>query len=251
MALLPLNLCQDLQPWHNAGVSYLFFPDVDNVQALLNIPASRIAGPPVKTRSDTDTAAGASASKTAPASSVKQPEATSAHIVDDVAAKRSEPPVITDFSRLPKPWQTLLEKVQPAPVAWSYLELGEDLLVKGDKQRSSILKQLIGGLRLGAGTNTFLPVTLPGLSAQESSLEGAAFNFALSNLKSKILIFLGKDALAKSPYAYLSLSFFQEKVADGRLVLCLPDLMTLSADSAKLDATIIYLRSALVKIKLL
>lgn len=247
MALLPLNLCQDLQPWHDAGVYYLLFADIENTAALLGAPAptAKSTPRPVKPGSP-DTGFGTRGPTVETVQRV-MPNEGAAPVV-------SPPPVmpeLADESLLPAPWQALLHKVQPAPVGWSYLELGEDLLLQGDKQRSATLKKLIGGLQLGAGTNTFLPTVLPGLSAEEAARGQAAFGFSLKKLGCKILIFLGKNSFAQSPYAHLNLSFFQEQVADGKLILCLPDIKTLGEDAAKLDATIIYLRSALAKIKII
>lgn len=142
-----------------------------------------------------------------------------------------------------------MQKVKPAPVVWTYLELGDDLMVKGNPARSQALRELIGSLSLKAGTSAFLPSVLPGCPADGS--EGWCFQAALGRLGGRILVSFGPEALALGPYASLGLEPFGEKIAQGRMILCLPAFADILASPARFEATKVFLRSAFAKINIL
>ncbi|MDL2285332.1 hypothetical protein LJB93_01150 [Desulfovibrio sp. OttesenSCG-928-F07] len=343
MPVNPIALCPDLQPWHEAGLLYFYFPESENIADLLN-PASQAAAlaranlqradsnfgaqphvaqntqkgtsqpfyasnapssansanntangnfgahaPAVHNSTGTAAFGGGSGTAAAPAgvnsanrttytsnapaasaSSSAQPTATtgnnfaagtgSAPSAASAApsALRSSAATVNlpqvqplNVQALPGPWQKLMQKLRPAPVIWAYAELGHDLMLQGDPKRSAILKHMIGGLRLSAGTSSFLPLNVPGMDAAENELEKTLFWQVLNHLKGRVVVILGQQSFAASPFAAAKLNVFQEQVLGGKLVLCLPDLATLQKDSAMLDSTIIYLRSALQRINLI
>lgn len=270
MAVNPIALCADLQPWHGAGLSLLYFSDADNLQALLSSPSR----PMPALRRDV--------APMAEPAAIRQPLQQNAQ-TDPVAKFSSKPPLFPsgpglagnaqsgaispkpgsaamrsfttdveplDAAKLPPAWQALMSRLKPAPVIWTYAELGQDLLVQGDPKRSAALKRMIGGLRLPAGSSSFLPVQAPDLSEEQRAMEPRIFQQMLHKLQGKVLVVLGSDALEHSAFGGLGLACFQERVFDGRLVLCLPALSELQGDSAKMDATVVYLRTALSKINL-
>lgn len=142
-----------------------------------------------------------------------------------------------------------MTKVKPAPVVWTYRELGEDLMVKGDPERSKALRELIGGLGLKSGTSAFLPIVLPG--RPDDGSDGWCFQCLLGRLGGRILVSFGPEALALGPYAMFGLESFQEKIVQGRMLLCLPPFSEILANPARFEATRVFLRSAFGKINIL
>lgn len=344
MPVNPIALCPDLQPWHEAGLLYFYFPESENIADLLN-PASQAAalaranlqradsnfGTQSHVAQNTqkgtsqpfyasnapsavnganstangnfgaqasavhnstgaaafgggsgtaaapagvNSANGATYTSSAPASSASSPAMPTATTGNNFAGGASSAPSSSasavpstlhsssatvnlpqvqplNVQALPGPWQKLMQKLRPAPVIWAYAELGHDLMLQGDPKRSAILKHMIGGLRLPAGTSSFLPLNVPGMDAAENELEKTLFWQVLNHLKGRVVVILGQQSFAASPFAAAKLNVFQEQVLGGKLVLCLPDLATLQKDSAMLDSTIIYLRSALQRINLI
>jgi len=167
--------------------------------------------------------------------------------------KEEAPPAPTSpdaefVTRLPALWRQILNRLKPAPLVWSYAELGQDLLEKGDPLRSQLLKQLLGGLDLPRGSSAFLPLNLPGISPEEQERE--IFARILHFLNGRMLILLGQKALDLSPYAASRLQPYQAQIIDGRLLILLPDMRALQEDPARITAATAYLRSSLAKIKL-
>lgn len=243
MAISPVNLCADLQAWHSAGLSFLYFPDVET-KALLNAPRAA-SGPQMEEQAKSQLLQ-KNAAKGKPAPSADVPvHAAPQNVATSVA---DAPDLSITNAKLPAHWEAILEKVKPAAIVWTYKELGEDLLVKGNPDRSRALKELIGGLGLKGGTSTFLPIVLPG--ADQSGGEGWCFGALLSRLNGRILVAFGPEALALGPYAALGLEPFHEKIVQGRMVLCLPSFNDILASRERFEATKVFLRSAFAKINI-
>lgn len=155
----------------------------------------------------------------------------------------------SENTALPKAWEAVLEKVKPAPIIWTYEELGEDLMVRGDQARSRALRELIGSLGLKGGTSAFLPAVLPG--RPDDGSDAWCFQAMLGRLGGRILVSFGSGALALGPYAPLGLEPFREKIVQGRIILCLPAFKDILADPARFEATKVFLRSAFAKINIL
>jgi hypothetical protein len=64
-------------------------------------------------------------------------------------------------AQLPAPWRALLEKTRPAPLVWTYEELGNDLLGNASAERSRCLRALLADLSLPRGSSAFWPLSLP------------------------------------------------------------------------------------------
>lgn len=240
MAVSPINLCADLQAWHSAGLSFLYFPGVE-ARALLNAPKAPRPLAPAKAQ---DVVRSNDSVKNISPESQGVSQSISSAV--NVANNANFP---NPNSKLPAHWEAVLAKVKPAPVVWTYKELGEDLFVKGNPERSQALKELIGGLGLKGGTSTFLPVEFPGSKADGT--EAWCFGALLERLNGRILVSFGPEALALSPYASLGLAPFHEKIVQGRMVLCLPSFSDILSRRERFDSTKVFLRSAFSKINIL
>ncbi|MDR2503210.1 MAG: hypothetical protein LBD82_02320, partial [Deltaproteobacteria bacterium] len=151
---------------------------------------------------------------------------------------------------LPVPWRQIYEKIKPAPIIWTYMELAHDLLEDGDPERRELFKRIIRSLNLPKGSSSFLPLQLPGLAPEEKRLEGDIFIRFLRHLGCRILIILGQVSLENSPYSAAGLGHYQGRILSGRLVHLLPDPQSMLRDHGKVEAAILYLRSSLASINL-
>lgn len=281
MAVNPVSLCADLQAWHSAGLSFLYFPEVE-ASALLSasanvrpkLKADRPTGAqkqPFAVNSSSSQVSTCISQKNGPmgqscgdvsagpdalaqgrvAACAGETAATPAAASGNAAAYPAgqSGPARPDSVALPEYWRALQPKLRPAPVIWTYLELGQDILVKGDPARSNALKELIASLGLTRGTSSFLPLVVP-QGAQDGS-EGWCFQSLLGQLGGRVVIVLGADSLARSPYAESGLACFQERIVQGRMVLCLPSFAELLAAPDRFEATKVFLRLAFTKINIL
>lgn len=268
MAVSPVNLCADLQAWHSAGLSFLYFPQVDS-RDLARLYENRTspgrsplreAARPAAADDEFISEAGA-AERTAPGrerGDARPKAGASPGNVTALGAAPSVSPSANDLALsppvpadrpLPEAWAAVLRKVKPAPVVWTYAELGEDLLVQGSPERGKALRELIGSLALKGGTSTFLPARVPGGAADGS--EAWCFQALLQRLGGRILVALGPEALALGPYASLGLEPFREKIVQGRMIFCLPAFSEILASPDRFEATRVFLRGAFSKINIL
>lgn len=240
MAVQALTLSQDLQPWHEAGLNLLYFPDAGELHALLR-PSPGPAPEALQ-----------------PSEGRKQPKLPPDRSED----RRAKAPFqagplpqsassTLNIQDLPEVWQTMLPRFSAAPIIWTYAELGADLLGKGDGRRGDILRRMLRALKLPRGSSAFLPLNIPGASPQQEKHEEGVFLTLLEWLGTKAVVIFGQGGLDHSPYASLTLSPFQESVTEkGRLVIMLPALDVLLDNNSLLEACINYLRPALAKVSL-
>ena len=237
MAVAPLNLTPRLQAWHAAGLGSL----------LLDLPlrdflaaANQTVAPPVP-------AAGAERLKAATATPPMPVEPAAAvrpaaHAGPDEAAGSG-----LSVHNLPEQWKRVLQKVGPAPIAWIYPELGQDLLLQADAARGRALRGIIAGLQLKKGSSTFwpasLPASLPGGQSDSAEAVSDIFHFGLDHLGVKFLAAFGPQALAGTAYRDLPLRPFSEQISDGRLILALPGFTEILSGQAKLESITVFLRA--------
>lgn len=150
----------------------------------------------------------------------------------------------------PPVWAAQLGKTQPAPVLWTYPDLGLDLTGRGSAQRSTLLKHLIGQLHLPRGTSAFWPFSIPETAA-EPALEEALFVSGMKQLHSKVVICFGPESLQHTPYRALRVPAFQEDVADGRIIMVLPDINSMDPVQPAFRTAVQFLRSTLVRLNIL
>ena len=93
-------------------------------------------------------------------------------------------------------WNPILrsyaEKLQPAPLLWTYHELAVDLFETPSQERRNILKHLFSTLKLPQGSNIFFPCTLP-TTTMPCHVE---FIEAMHLLLPKIIVAFGTQSIA-------------------------------------------------------
>lgn len=280
MAITPLNLTPGIQSWHFAGLSCLlcsghtaaFLKSNPAVQGEQRLPAGHISGDnaeaylPQPAVADTGQEKNrlsprAAATALSPRVAVHSDTQTHAPAHPDLHANLSAPEklaVITSSTLLdpalfPAAWQKIFAKVKPAPIVWTYPELGQDLLLQGDLRRSTVLKELIQSLHLKKGSSAFWPASLPDSYGEGKPDAGSGtapgeldiFCAGLDFLGAKYLIVLGSDSLRDTAYARLTLKPFTGQIHNGRLILPLPSFDLLLADKLKLETVTKFLRSIL------
>lgn len=157
----------------------------------------------------------------------------------------------------PEAWQVLLARTNPAPIVWTYAELGEDLSGNGDKERSACLRRLISSLRLPKGSSAFWPVRLAPFvgedapasheadNAPRSTGEAEFFQAGLQRLAPKVVIMLGAPAMELSGLDLPISIPFTQQIHKGVLYVLLPDFASLLGKAALQERAGVFLRAAL------
>ena len=174
----------------------------------------------------------------------------------------------------PPLWQSVLSRTRPAPLVWTYAELGNDLVRQSSRERSELLRNLISRLRLPRGSSAFWPVWLPcespdrnvtvpsGDSLAPPSVAEAEpdarppdlfpmngshlfFQRGLRFLQARLVIFFGSRALDLSALPVPLSMPFTQRIHNGLLFVLLPDFAQLFAVASQIDATRVFLRNAL------
>lgn len=313
MATHPLNLCADLMPWYNAGVSCLIFEENSPLQQALTPrkQAANAAAEAVTPAQQQNVARAAQADNANQQRGQSAPNVASgttlehgggqnyaahssgarhnfgtpsqnadsynnaypeqqkadAHMSSAAGnANRQEaspsthstvmptaPKAAHGIAKLPKEqwpevWRTAIEARAKAPIIWSYKGLELDLAGTGNKNRSQILKTIIGALALPKGSSTFCPLSVQGLSPAEEKQNVAVYAAAIEELQGRVLIFFGQDSLQASGFGYLNLHELQNEVVDGRLIFVLPTFENIMEKPAILDSVTVLLKAALSRI---
>lgn len=255
-----------MQAWHLAGLSCLLLDEeaAARVRSGGAAPAPRPSARPANNPADNPAARPAPNSSGAPAeplaasaparprptapAPVSAPPAQSQSLARPAASAAPEP----SLADWPRPWRDLMGRSKPAPLAWTYPELGADLLLSGNKQRSAALREMISRLRLPRGSSVFWPPQLPEeLRAAQVDQAGQAganidyFRAGLNLLEVRCLIAFGPKALRGTSYEALPLKPFSEQLCDGRIVFSLPDFASLLALPNRLDKVVLFLNSVL------
>ena len=154
---------------------------------------------------------------------------------------------------MPDPWLRLLQRTSPAPLLWTYAELGGDLQTPGQtpgsKERSEFLRALIGRLSLPKGSSAFWPITLAEewddcLAAGKPAPDAVHFRQGMTQLAPKALVIFGAHSCQLSGIG-LNLSVpFTQSLSHGRLYLLLPAFDELVHSDALKERAAAYLRSA-------
>jgi hypothetical protein len=161
---------------------------------------------------------------------------------------------VSPAARWPASWRALLEKTPPAPLVWTYEELGSDLLGDASPERSHCLKTLIGALSLPRGTSAFWPLDLPGGSAPgddiagsrgEDVAAGALFASGVALLRASMVMYFGAGAASRSGFAVQLRYPFTQRISGGVLHILLPPLSALAESPDRIDKAVAYLRSVL------
>ncbi|MDR2123972.1 MAG: hypothetical protein LBP38_03185 [Desulfovibrio sp.] len=177
-------------------------------------------------------------------------------------------PTAAQFSA---PWRALLEKTQPAPLVWTYEELGCDLQGTPSAQRSHCLKALIAELRLPRGSSAFWPLCLPSPAAGTGTAAGAdevknavregevlsartagegvdvcaEFVAGVGLLGAGAVLYFGTAAVLRSGFALTIRTPYTQQMAGGIQHILLPALSVLAEGAEQAEKAVTYLRSVL------
>lgn len=151
----------------------------------------------------------------------------------------------------PEPWKGWFARIAPAPVLWTYHELGADLTGIGrSAERSAFFKNLIGELGLPKGSSVFWPSAMPAAEeGEEASLRAqpAVFSAGLSQLGPQVVIVFGEAAMEDMGLAGRIRPFRQEMV-EGKLLLCLPEIGALLQNQGQRASSVSLLRAVLLSV---
>ena len=227
MAVNPLSLAESLRPWRVAGVTH-FLREVLGEEDTAT-PHAREPQPGAPLEISVQEHSFAAAPQPAPEPLKEEND-------------RARPNVSQDT--WPEAWQVLFARTRPAPVLWTYPELGLDLGGQGDKLRSAYLRELIGKLQLPRGSSTFWPLCL----ASEDSgtkTEADMFKGGLLLLQPKVVVFIGPRSM---PLADLNIDLrmpFTQQIFRGMLFVLLPEFAAILENASLADKASVFLRSAL------
>jgi hypothetical protein len=243
LALNPVSLDDRFRPWLLAGVSYFLLPE----GSVLDLESSA--------RPATDRQAMPGPAKLPPGPQVPPPPLPSPPPPKRVEHPKASPATASKVNEAtwPEPWRERLKKTLPAPLVWTYPELGEDLSGAGDKARSACLRQLIGSLALPKGSSAFWPLRLPsaprnlpdGQGAQNTPDDPRYFQEGLHLLRPQAVILFGERSVGLSGLNLRMGGTFAQTVLAGVLYIVLPDFAALLANAAMGNKTSAYLRSSL------
>lgn len=320
MAVNPLSVTEQLRPWYAAGLRFLLASSSDCREECLaekehttcsffdvasepfqdggNAPAFALSEPPLVPEyappaepmsffSDREPIAQARQDSLDNAPVRRAPTAAprrASHDDSRRSRRKKVPPA--DW---PQAWQQLFERTEPAPLVWTYAELGLDLSGKGCRERADCLRHIIGSLQLPKGSSAFWPVCLAapdspsllGISEAESpgfrpslaedvvqldddtrrtseppsaglwpaSQECIFFQSGLGFLRPKVVVFLGSRSLELSGLT-LNLNIpFTQQIHKGTLYVLLPGFELLLKKNDLAEQSSIFLHSALTGIQ--
>ena len=260
MPVFPISLQPELQAWHEAGLqSVLLDMTVEDCKQQVLSTAGQPEkmyglepGPSTMPRQDSGPTPQRMLKENNNANSVsKLPTADRVAISDSAApgttafkavqadSSEREMPTTEQASQLlpadfKEPWKGIFQKLNPAPVIWTYKELGEDLLIKGNPQRSAILKNLIGSLQLKKGSSAFWPSHVPALPETGTKYlsDAQTYTAGLHCLGSKIVIIFGNSILHDLGYSLSDMAAFSETIINGRMFILLPDFSVIMEDKS-------------------
>lgn len=156
-----------------------------------------------------------------------------------------------DLAAWPSPWRDWAVKIAPAPVLWTYHELGADLTGIGQSaERSVFFKNLIGELRLPKGSSVFWPSAMPvadSAAAGEALADAAIFSAGIARLSPQVVIVFGEQALADIGLGG-AVRYFGQIVVEGRLLLLVPEIHTLLQNQTQRASTVSLLRAVLAAV---
>jgi hypothetical protein len=278
-----VTLAESLRPWRMAGIShFLADPDSPFLLSARETAGDRPSPASVPGRSSAFTPGRSSIAGRKPFGAAAQPApAASLTVAPPFPASGPQQREKSSESDRPAPlipwpplWQFVLDRTRPAPLVWTYAELGTDLTSQGSRERSELLRSLINQLQLPKGSSAFWPVWLPsGTSDVDLSVpsEGRSATASVGNaepdaspldlfplngshrffqqglrfLQARLVIFFGQRAFDLAALsAPLSMPFTQ-RIHGGILFVLLPDFAQLFASASQVDATRVFLRGAL------
>lgn len=277
MAASTVVLSEQIRPWHNAGLRFLFDEDGSIAQAMTDAQAAASAQPaPVAQPASSPVAPAQQAPQQYQQTTRQQPASSQHQVVQQAQQQpqtaptaqasqqraaqqgqraaavppRSMPSLVIHPTNKPpeewpQQWQNYWSKVQiPSPVVWTYWSLGDDLSGHADPKRREVLKKLISSLNLPRGTSSFWPVAASGEAADELTPAPEIFLAGLRRLRPRYSVVFGSKALKSfMPDSTLRPYLFTQFL--GHRVIALPDVDYLVRSPNMLAPVIAYLRTAI------
>lgn len=267
MAVNPLSLAESLRAWHAAGIRCFLASNQDGSQegAFARLPDSLdcqyeeacfadegSAAVPGEVPQDGGGKYGRAGMSRAAAPTPPQRIRTPKSATTVLPAKAEEhyaptgPDVPADS--WPKAWRELYARSKPAPILWTYPELGQDLAGRGDKVRSACLRDFISRLQLPRGTSVFWPL---GLRASDDGPSGEFpaepeyFKAGLRLLQPKAVVFIGARSVEMAELGLALGTPFTQKIFQGIFFVLLPEFSALLERPSLVDKSCVFLRTSL------
>lgn len=240
MAVNPLSLAESLRPWRAAGVTHFLREALgDEDAATLHAQALPAA---ISDGSAARMSAASSGQPRREAEAAQAPKGGSHQAATPAGAPPGSPDV------WPPAWQALFAQTRPAPVIWTYPELGLDLSGRGSKERSVWLHGSIDKLNWPRGTSAFWPLCLgEECCGDEGDVapEAAVFKAGLHLLQPKVVVLVGARAARLADAGLTLRTPFTSQIVRGMLFVLVPDFVALLESPSLTDATCEFLRIAL------
>lgn len=174
---------------------------------------------------------------------------------EDALAFAAGEGVPADPAAWPRAWGERVTKSSPAPVLWTYHELGADLAGIGKcPARSAFFREIIGELRLPRGTSVFWPCAMPesemAHAAGDAPEEGpllpnpALFAAGVARLRPQVLVVFGERAMADMGFER-RFEYFHQYMVGGKLLVLLPDIEALLHGKAQRASAVSLLRAVI------
>ena len=152
----------------------------------------------------------------------------------------------------PKPWADLLARTSRGKLAWTYWQLGSDLLPgqmdggqeEARKNRGAFMRQFFRDLGYGKGTHTFWPSALPDQETGEMTFSSDIFWSGLRRLGCRGSIVMGSEAAGRL-LGTVNLKPMTARMVDGQRVWILWSIDTLLASPETYKRALGFLRRAL------
>lgn len=246
MALLPVTLAELLRPWRAAGITHL----LGDAEVTPGAWTTTFPRPPLHSNPETPPNAypREDAGRKAPLRDI--PPAAPQETSPPQTAHFPDRPAVPEPALWPGTWAVLRQRTAPAPLVWTYPELGEDLSGHGSKARGDCLRHLITRLALPKGSSAFWPLQLPGTSSGETAREPAQsgdavfFQAGLEYIAPSGVILLGSASI---PLTGLPLDLripFTQQIVRGRMFVLLPAFAELLSGTEAVERAAVYLRTA-------
>jgi hypothetical protein len=270
LAVNALSLAVCLRPWRGAGIYALLRDDE-------GYPASDVSVATSPGEED-----GVGLGRSTKDVGMRDADAVSGGRERAVQHSASPPPdsLLSSIAQFPPPWRALLEKTRPAPLVWTYEELGSDLQGNASAERSRCLKSLIAALALPRGSSAFWPLSLPASAAGSGvrALSGPAENAGVPEsavacgtgdlmsivgsdagtagicaefaagvrlLGAAAVMYFGTAAAMRSGFALTIRAPYTQQIAGGLQHVLLPALSALAEGPEQAEKAVVYLRSVL------
>lgn len=227
----------------------------DEPVATLTAKAEQFAAPRESARAATShnrsQAAGPDAQPRMSGANIPPASGTEASAATMPLAFASRAAVPRDLAAWPAPWRDWAVKTAPAPVLWTYHELGADLTGIGrSAERSGFFKNIIGELRLPKGSSVFWPSAMPvadSAAAGEPLANAAVFSAGIARLSPQVVIVFGERALTDIGLGG-AVRYFGQIMVEGRLLLLVPEIQALLQNQAQRASTVSLLRAVLAAV---